>query len=117
MSAATDPEGLQIFEAGNGGLLGICSLHVPGDPAHWLASLPETDRGYIGSVLHPGNALRSAVVRWLCRRVAATLGLSYRGVGRTPDGRPWLEGSLASVSLSHSGLTRRRSSTHLPLAA
>lgn len=95
--------GLELFEAGNGGLLGLCTLDVPGAPGIWVPTLPETDRAYIGTITHPGNALRSAVARWVCRQVAAAAGLSYRGVGRTPDGKPWLEGSMASVSLSHSG--------------
>jgi phosphopantetheinyl transferase len=35
--------------------------------------------------------------------VAQAAGLSYQGIGRMPNGMPWLQGSLASVSLSHSG--------------
>ncbi len=102
--ATQGPGGLQLFEAGNGGILGLCDLQTPGDPSQWVAALPETDRAYIASIAHPANALRSAVARWAARQVAAAAGLAYRGIGRTPGGRPWLEGSTASVSLSHSGL-------------
>jgi phosphopantetheinyl transferase len=98
------PDGLQLFEAGNGGILGLCTLEAPGNPQHWISSLPETDRHYIASISHPGNALKSAVGRWVCKHVAGAIGIAYQGVGRTPHGRPWLEASAASVSISHSGI-------------
>jgi phosphopantetheinyl transferase len=97
------PDGVQLFPAGNGGMLGLCDLPAPGKPELWVPQLPVVDRQYIASISHPANALRSAVARWLCQQLAHALGISYQGIGRMENGKPWLQGSLASVSLSHSG--------------
>lgn len=95
--------GLQIFEAGNGGVLGIGLLTTPGPPQLWVPHLPPMDALYISGINHPGNALRSAVARWISGQLAASLGIVYNGLGRQPSGQPWLDGSQAHVSLAHSG--------------